>query len=96
MGFSPDWKTNSPTMKLRTAIKMLAKNAVQNPDTLKPGTRDDTRSIISALITSRKKPKVISVKGMVSNMTTGRMTALAKPSNNADTNKDCLFEKEIP
>jgi len=83
-------------MKLRIAIKMLAKNAVQNPDTLKPGTRDDTRSIISALITSRKKPKVISVKGMVSNMTTGLMTALAKPSNSAEINNDCLFAKEIP
>ncbi|BBJ22437.1 hypothetical protein W01_03640 [Candidatus Nitrotoga sp. AM1P] len=87
---------NNPTKKLRTAMKILAKNAVQNPDTLKPGTTDDTRSIISALITSRKKPKVISVNGMVSNMTTGLMTALAKPSNSAETNKDCLFEKEIP
>ncbi len=77
-------------------MKMLAKNAVQNPDTLKPGTRDDTRSIISALITSRNKPKVISVNGMVSNMTIGLMTALAKPSSSADTNKDCLFEKEMP
>lgn len=77
-------------------MKMLAKNAVQNPETLKPGTRDETRSIISALITSRKKPKLISVKGMVSNMTTGLMTALAKPNSSADTNKDCLFEKEIP
>lgn len=77
-------------------MKMLAKNAVQNPDTLKPGTRDDTRSIIRALITSRKKPKVTSVKGMVNNMTTGLMIALAKPSNSADTNKDCLFEKEMP
>ena len=77
-------------------MKMLAKNAVQNPDTLKPGTRDDTRSIISAFITSRKNPKVMSVNGMVSNMTTGLMTALAKPSNSADINKDCLLEKEMP
>lgn len=77
-------------------MKILAKNAVQNPDTLKPGTIDDTRSIISALITSRKKPKVMSVNGMVSNMTTGLMTALAKPSNSADTNKDFLLEKEMP
>lgn len=74
-------------------MKMLAKNAVQNPETLKPGTRDETKSIISALIISRKKPKLISVNGMVSNMTTGLMTALAKPNSSADTNKDCLFEK---
>ena len=87
---------NNPTKKLSNAMKILAKNAVQNPDTLKPGTRDDTRSIISALITSRKKPKVINVNGMVSNMTTGLMTALAKPSTSADTNRDCLLEKEMP
>ena len=77
-------------------MKMLAKNAVQNPDTLKPVTIDDTSSIISALITSRKNPKVMSVNGMVSKMTTGLMTALAKPSSSADTNKDCLLEKEMP
>jgi len=83
-------------MKLRSAMKMLAKNAVQKPDTLKPGTIDDTRSIISAFMTRRKKPKVTSVNGMVSNMTTGLMTALANPSNSADMNKDCLLENEMP
>jgi hypothetical protein len=96
IGLSPDWKMNSPTKKLRTAMKMLAKNAVQNPDTLKPGTTIDTRSIIRALMTNRKKPNVMSVKGMVSNMTTGLITALAKPSNSADINKECLLENEMP
>lgn len=75
---------------------MLAKKAVQNPDTLNPGTTDDTRSIISALITSKKNPNVTSVSGMVSNMTTGLMTALANPSKSADTSKACLLENVIP
>lgn len=87
---------NSPTKKLRTAIKILAKKAVQNPDTLKPGTTDDTRSIISALITSRKNPKVKIVSGMVSKMTTGLMIALARPNRSADINSDCLLENEMP
>jgi len=42
VGLSPDWKMNKPSNNLRAAMKMLAKNAVQNPDTLKPGTTDDT------------------------------------------------------
>ena len=77
-------------------MKMLAKNAVQNPDILKPGTADDTRSIISALITSRKNPKVKIVSGMVRKMTTGLMTALASPSRSADINRDCLLLNEMP
>ncbi len=59
------------------------KNAVQNPDTLNPGTADETISIISALITSRKKPKVTTVSGMVRKMMIGRMNALARPSRSA-------------
>lgn len=87
---------SSPTKKLRIAMKILTKKAVQNPDTLKPGTTDDTRSIINALITSRKNPKVKIVSGMVSKMTAGLMIALAKPSMSADINSDCLLENEIP
>ena len=77
-------------------MKMLAKKAVQNPDTLKSGTADDTRSIISALITSRKNPKVKIVSGIVRKMTTGLMIALASPSRSADINRDCLLENEMP
>jgi hypothetical protein len=96
IGLSLAWKINSPTKKLRTAIKMLAKKAVQNPDTLKPGTTDDTRSIINALIASKKNPKVKIVSGMVSKMMTGLMIALVRPSRSADINSDFLLEKEIP
>ena len=96
IGLPPDWKMNSPTKKLSTAMKMLAKNAVQNPDTLKPGTIDDTSSSIIALMTSRKKPKVNIVSGMVSRMTSGLMIALARPSSSADINSDCLLANEMP
>ncbi len=75
---------------------MLAKKAVQKPDTLKPDTTEDTRSIINALITSRKNPNVKIVSGMVSKMTIGLMTALARPSRSADINNDCLLENEMP
>ena len=75
---------------------MLAKNAVQNPEILNPGTSADTRSIIRALMTSKKSPKVISVNGIVRMMMIGLMTALAKPNNNADRNRDFLLANEIP
>ncbi len=75
---------------------MLAKNAVQNPEILNPGTSDDTRSIISALITNKKNPNEMSVNGIVKMMTMGLITALAKPSSSADTNNDFLLENEMP
>ena len=96
IGLSLVWKMNSPTKKLRTVMKMLAKNAVQNPDTLNPDTTEDTSNIIIALITSRKKPKVKIVSGMVSKITIGLMIALARPSSNADMSRDCLLENEMP
>ena len=96
MGLSLVWKMDIPTKKLSTAIKILAKNAVQNPDTLKPFTTEDTRSIISALITSRKNPKVKIVSGIVRKITIGLIMALAKPSSKADTNSAPLLENEIP
>lgn len=75
---------------------MLAKKAVQNPDTLKPETMDDTNNIINALITKRNNPKVKIVRGIVSQMTTGLIMALAKPSNSAEINSDFLLENETP
>lgn len=96
IGYSPDWNMNIPTNKLRNVTKMLAKNAVQNPEILNPGTSDDTRSIISALITNKKNPNEMSVNGIVKMMTMGLITALAKPSSSADTNNDFLLENEMP
>ncbi len=68
---------------LSSETKMLAKNAVQKPATLKPLTNFATSKIISALITRRKKPSVTSVSGNVNKINTGRTNALAKPSNSA-------------
>ncbi len=76
--------------------KIFAKNAVQNPEILKPGTTAATRSIMSALIINRKSPKVISVNGIVRMMTMGLMIALANPNSSADANKDFLLVKEMP
>lgn len=87
---------NNPKKKLRTATNMLAKKAVQNPDTLKPDTTDDTRSTISALITNTKNPKVKIVRGIVSKITIGLMIALARPSRSADISSDFLLENEMP
>jgi hypothetical protein len=96
IGLALVWKIKNPTHKLSIAMNMLAKKAVQKPDTLKPGTIDETRSIISALITSKKSPKVSTVSGIVSQMTTGLMMALDNPSKSAATSKDCFVENEIP
>ena len=87
---------NNPTKKLRTAIKILAKKAVQNPDTLKPETSVDTSSIINALITSKKNPKLNMVSGMVNRMTMGLIIALAKPSSSAAISSDFLLVNEMP
>ena len=84
------------TNRLINVTTMLAKKAVQNPVILNPGTSADTRSIITALITSKKSPNVISVSGIVRIMTAGRMTALTKPNSNADINNDFLLLKEMP
>ena len=75
---------------------MLAKNAVQNPDTLKPGTVEETSSNIRAFMTSTKNPNVRIVNGMVSSMTTGLMMAFAKPRRSADMSNACLLENEMP
>lgn len=87
---------NNPTNKLRSVTKMLAKKAVQNPEILNPGTMVDTRSIISALITSKKNPNVMSVNGIVKMITIGLITALAKPNSRAETNRDFLLVNEMP
>ncbi len=50
--------------------------------------------IISALITSRNRPKVSSVSGRVSTISSGLTTALAKPSRSAETiNADVLSNR---
>lgn len=62
---------------------MLAKNAVQKLDTEKPSTSDETSMRTSALITSKKIPKVTTVKGSVRIIRIGFTTALANPRSRA-------------
>ena len=77
-------------------MKMLAKKAVQKPDTLNPFTSAETSRIMSALITSRNRPKVSSVSGRVSTISSGLTTALAKPSRSAETISADVLSNRIP
>ncbi|MCY1548035.1 hypothetical protein D9M68_841210 [compost metagenome] len=77
-------------------MNRLAQNAVQNPSTLKPSTSLATSNSISALITSRNRPKLSSVKGSVSTTSSGLTTALARPSSRADTTSAEVLPNRMP
>jgi len=59
----PIW--NAPITTLRTAMKMMAKKALQNCETVKPPTIDHNDSSIRGLSTSRKKLSVSKVNNSV-------------------------------
>src|ERR1700744_6088127 len=59
------------------------KNADQNPDTSKPFSSDAHNQKHSAFTTSMKSPSVRIVTGSVSRISTGRNTALMRPSTTA-------------
>ena len=63
---------NALNMKLSSDTKMLAKRAVQKLETVKPFTIHATSLIMSALITRRNKPNVMSVSGNVRKIREGR------------------------
>ena len=75
---------------------MLAKKAVQNPESLKPWTSLATSIIISALTTKTNNPNVTMVSGNVRISRIGRSTALTKPNTSAEMSKDYLLENLIP
>jgi hypothetical protein len=77
-----------PITMLSNEMKMLAKKAVQNVATLKPLIIQATSKIINALITRINTPKVSRVSGKVRTISSGLMTAFAKPSKSADAIKD--------
>ena len=77
-------------------MNMPAKKAVQNPEILKPGTTADTNSNISALMTRRNRPRVITVNGSVRTIRMGLMTAYTNPSSSAETIYDEVLAKRIP
>jgi hypothetical protein len=58
-------------------------NAHKNVSTLKELTKVSTKSIIAALITKVKIPKVIRLMGKVIASNIGLITALTTPSSNA-------------
>ena len=62
---------------------IAAKTADQKPATRKPGRNQATSMIISALMTSRKRPSVSNVIGRVRMMMIGRTKALTTPSSSA-------------
>ena len=88
--------SRAPSAMLRTAMNIPAKNAVQNPEILKPGTTADTSSNISALITRRNRPRVITVNGSVRTIRMGLITALTKPRSSAETISDDVLAKRMP
>ena len=62
---------------------MLAKNAVQQLEIVKPLTTAETSINTRALITSRKRPIVTTVSGSVKRTNNGLTIALAKPRSRA-------------
>lgn len=74
---------NSENILLKIDKIRLKASAHQNPSTLKPGTMLSTNKIIKALITSKKRPNVKMVMGIVNITRIGFTKILAREINNA-------------
>ena len=77
-------------------IKMLAKNAVPNPDIANPLTIEETNISTNALITSKKNPRDKTVKGSVRSIRSGLTMALAKPKRRAAITREPPSAKRKP
>lgn len=75
---------------------MLAKNAVQKLEIVKPLTTAETSIKTNALITSKKRPMVTTVNGSVKRMSNGLTMALAKPKSRAAINSEPPSAKRKP
>ena len=75
---------------------MLAKNAVQKPEIVKPLTTADTSINTKAFTTSRKSPIVRTVSGSVKRINRGFTTALANPSSRAAIKSEPPSAKRKP
>ena len=75
---------------------MLAKNAVQKLEIVKPLTTAETSINTKALITSKKRPIVTTVNGSVKRMSKGLTIALAKPKSRAAINNEPPSAKRKP
>ena len=82
--------------RLNNEIKILAKNAVQKLEIVKPLTSAETSINTRAFTTSRNKPIVNTVNGKVKRMSKGFTTALAKPSSKAAISKEPPSAKRKP
>ena len=71
------------TKRLNKEIKMLAKNAVQKLEIVKPLTTAETNINKKALITKRNTNMVTTVNGKVMRISKGLTMALAKPRRRA-------------
>ena len=71
------------TKRLNNEIKMLAKNAVQKLEIVKPLTTAETNIKTKALITKRNSPMVTTVNGKVKRISKGLTMAFAKPRRRA-------------
>jgi len=69
--------------KLVTEIKMLARKAVPKLEIVNPLTSAETSRSITALITSKKMPRVSTVRGNVRTINIGRTIAFTNPSTKA-------------
>ena len=75
---------------------MLAKNAVQKLEIVKPLTTAETSIKTNALITSKKRPIVTTVSGSVNKISNGLTIALAKPNSRAAIKSEPLSAKRKP
>jgi len=67
---------------------MLAKNAVQKLEIVKPLTTAETSINTNALITSKNRPIVTTVSGNVKTINKGLTMAFAKPKSRAAISSD--------
>jgi len=81
-GLVPTPRT-APMRKLVTEIKMLARKAVPKLEIVNPLTSAETSRSITALITSKKMPRVSTVRGNVRTINIGRTIAFTNPSTKA-------------
>ena len=70
---------------------MLAKNAVQKLEIVKPLTTAETSINTKALITSKKRPIVTTVNGSVKRTSKGLTIALANPNRKLITQRNPIF-----
>ena len=75
---------------------MLAKNAVQKLEIVKPLTTAETSINTNALITSKNRPIVTTVSGNVNRINRGLTIAFAKPKSRAAMSSDPPSAKRKP